>query len=936
LSCIGAAVFISAAFVASPASAQVTWNGGGSDALFSTGNNWAGGFAPFQGSAAGGNAFVFTGASQLSPLVSSATVGATGSGVTAANSTWFASSITFDSNAGAFTIGSNASHDGNTGSTSVDLLSMTPESSIIQQSSSNQDISDTVMLPTPTTGSYAHTYITGAGSGSLTLNSVGFQTGSVLVAEQNLTLGNFIVTSGSGIVTVAPGVTLTLSGTGGATNGNLGAGGYFSFNTDNTGATGFSGAGAAPTIQASSASGFTSSSPVVTDSVTFGGSKAMTFSGGLTVTGATSKTLTFNDSNTSLANSSGVVLGGTIQIGATDGVSSRTTVISVGTSDSVLFSGTVSGSASTGVSSIDKTGNGTLYLPVGANGLTIDGGTVVASANNITGGGGLVINSGTFNLGSNIGSQYVTTLSGGSNAGIYGAGTDWTLVMSPTTSGTTTYAGSISGPMVIKMAGVAGAGLILSGSSTFGSTDTGIILTNANTLTLESSHASGVGPIAVNAGCTLFLTNNITVSSTCAFSPSSSAAALVNLSGSNTISHISDVYMSGPYQYTNMVVDAGSTLVFPNAFPEYGSQPTSFILASGSGTFVFGGNNASWGNSFTIGDGTHQGPTVDVGSNDALGIQGVTFQANSASTLQSWNTNSYTLDGPLTLKAATTTFGAPGTGNLTFTGTTTLGINTTLTINNSNTTLSGLVTGSKNLSKNGTGTLTLSGTDNSTGTTTILAGTVLVSGSLSGSTTVGDSANLGTASVLAGSGSMGAVSVGTSASTANTGALLEPGYGTGGSSILDVGTLNIYGGAHLGIQISGTAPGTGYDQVVASGRVQLIGGPDLQLTLSTGTVTPGLYFLLLNNSGSAVAGTFSSLNGTATPLGQDAQFSINGQEFQISYTANLTSGLLDGATGSDDIALQAFSVPEPAVTSLFGSALFGISVLALRRRRKLS
>jgi hypothetical protein len=144
--------------------------------------------------------------------------------------------------------------------------------------------------------------------------------------------------------------------------------------------------------------------------------------------------------------------------------------------------------------------------------------------------------------------------------------------------------------------------------------------------------------------------------------------------------------------------------------------------------------------------------------------------------------------------------------------------------------------------------------------------------------------------------------------------------------------LSITSGAHLSLQIGGTTAGgestTGYDQVVAAGAVTFTGG-DLKLTLQgTPTFAQGsTLFVVVNNSGSPVTGTFGTMNGASFNA---SNFVVNGQPFQLTYSANFTGAGSDGV--SNDVALIA--VPEPGA---WMAMLGGMAMLAgFRRSRRLS
>jgi len=86
-----------------------------------------------------------------------------------------------------------------------------------------------------------------------------------------------------------------------------------------------------------------------------------------------------------------------------------------------------------------------------------------------------------------------------------------------------------------------------------------------------------------------------------------------------------------------------------------------------------------------------------------------------------------------------------------------------------------------------------------------------------------------------------------------------------------------------------------------------------------------LFFLVDNAGGSAISGIFESLNGVVTDLSQGALFSVSGQDFNISYTGDLSGNAF---TGGDDLVIQA--VPEPTTWVLL--ALGGLFLLGFRRR----
>jgi hypothetical protein len=134
----------------------------------------------------------------------------------------------------------------------------------------------------------------------------------------------------------------------------------------------------------------------------------------------------------------------------------------------------------------------------------------------------------------------------------------------------------------------------------------------------------------------------------------------------------------------------------------------------------------------------------------------------------------------------------------------------------------------------------------------------------------------------------------------------------------------------LSLQIGGTTAGgetaTGHDRLTASGAVALTGG-DLKLTLlGTPSFTLGdQLFLIVNNSGSSITGTFATLNGAALNA---SNIVFGGQQFQLAYNANFSGPGSDGM--ANDVALVA--VPEPHNCTVLAGA-FGLLARTRRRHR---
>ncbi len=194
---------------------------------------------------------------------------------------------------------------------------------------------------------------------------------------------------------------------------------------------------------------------------------------------------------------------------------------------------------------------------------------------------------------------------------------------------------------------------------------------------------------------------------------------------------------------------------------------------------------------------------------------------------------------------------------------------------------------------------------------TIQEGTLQVSGRISGSVMVNTSAT------LAGTGTVGPVSVW-------AGGTLSPAGGAKGQ--IRVGPVSLLAGGSARFDIDSTLAVAGYDQVSVVGSVSLAGG-DLSLDLGFAPV-PGidLFYLILNDGSDAVTGVFATLNGVIANLNQGAVFPIGGQFFQISYTGE--SGIGFEGVGND-VVLRSSSIPEPGSTALL---FLGLTAWFSRRR----
>jgi autotransporter-associated beta strand protein len=307
-------------------------------------------------------------------------------------------------------------------------------------------------------------------------------------------------------------------------------------------------------------------------------------------------------------------------------------------------------------------------------------------------------------------------------------------------------------------------------------------------------------------------------------------------------------------------------------------------------------------------DALEGGGNVTLGSGGSLTVDGMgqTFSGvisgNSAVVIEgTWIlSGANTYSGNTVIDAGTLRLGAnnaiPATSAVSF-----MGVNPTLDLNNFNdtigslssgfvtlgqgtlttgadntsTTFNGIIRGTGGMTKVGTGTFTFEGNNNNTytGATTVQAGSLLVDTSQPGSNVVVNGGRLG------GTGTVGSITV-------NSGGNVNAGGSGASTGILHSnGTATFNAGSSLGVRLNGPTAGSGYDEVIVSGAVDLTHQPALNPSL--GFMAPiGQMFTIL--TGSSITGQFSGL-----PPGSG--LTIGGERFQIQY--NPTSVTLTRVAG---------------------------------------
>src|SRR3989441_14347 len=678
-----------------------------------------------------------------------------------------------------------------------------------------------------------------------------------------------------------------------------------SFNSITISGSGYTVGGNATTLTGSLADSSVAGTNTISLGLTFAATRTVTVSnaattltisgvisgaGGLTKSGSGTVTLSAANTYTGVT----TINGGTIAIAADAGLGAAPGAPTAG---KLTFGGgtlrtTASftlaanrGIALTGAGTISTDPGTTLTyggIAAGAGALTKAGtGTLILSgANTYT--GATSVSAGTLQLGATntVPSGSAVTVSGGATFDLHGF-SDAIGSLAGAGTGTSGAAGAVTGAAGGNNTSTTFSGVIQNGSGPGARAQTGTgtpTLSGANTYTGATTVSAGVLDVRNNsglgttAGATtvasgaalqvdgtgLSIAEPLTLNGTGV----ANGGALRNLANGNTWSGAITLGAGGARinsdAGTLMVSGAISGATQPLTVGGAGNTTISGVIGTTSGTLTKNGTGTlilSAANTYT-GATTVSAGALRLGAANAVGSgSAVTVAAGATFDLNGFSDAIGSLAG-----AGTVTSGAAGAVTLTAGG------------NNSSTTFPGVVqdgTGTEARTKAGTGTLILSGANPYTGSTTVSGGTLLVNGS-QGSSPV--SLNGGT---LGGTGTVGVIT-----STAS-GGTVSPGQG--GPGILNSGNVNWSSGSPaFVVQLNGTTPGTGYDQLNVTGTV-ILGGATLSGTAGF-SPPPGTGFTVINNDGAdPVTGTFAGLPEGSTVL-------LSGQTFQISYV---------GGTGND-------------------------------------
>ena len=416
----------------------------------------------------------------------------------------------------------------------------------------------------------------------------------------------------------------------------------------------------------------------------------------------------------------------------------------------------------------------------------------------------------------------------------------------------------------------------------------GVLLKTGNGKLILSGNFNSYTGATVSAGTlvgtTSSLTGDITNNAVVTFDQSSGGTYSGSMSGSGSLTKLGSgaVTLSGNNSYSGGTTVSAGTLIGTT------SSLQGDITNEGIVTF----DQSS--------DGTYSGSMSGSGSLTKLGSGALTLSGN----------NSYS--GGTTVSAGTL-IGTTSSlqGNMTNEGVVTFD-------QDSDGTYAGLITGSGSLTKLGSGALTLSGNSDYTGTTTVENGSLFVTGNLSGS-----SVSVQSGGLLEGDGTIGG------SVTVLAGGTLSPGNSPG---ILTVSSLQLDASSTTLLEITGTIPGSGYDQIDVANALGY--GGVLSLTLS-GNYADSTSFALFTNF-TSTSGSFSAitLSAVGTPY---AGLSFTPSEttpgsWETGPVDPLNPGYSQKLVFSQSTGILAV-VPEPSAHAL-ALAASGFGVYRVWRRRR--
>ena len=482
-------------------------------------------------------------------------------------------------------------------------------------------------------------------------------------------------------------------------------------------------------------------------------------------------------------------------------------------------------------------------------------------------GGDFVYNGGIADTNGGANSLGLTKLGGGT----------LTLTNVNTYTGPTTI---VAGTLALEGGGTLGGGALdIVGGSLFA--NSAAAFAGASSITLGSATTSGT--LSFTGGGTL--NADVTVGG--------AGGGVIDNTGGGTLTLAGTLTKDG-----NVLTLSGGTIIV-----------TGQIVGATAGSDLVVNNNAAV--TLTNANNNYNGPTYV--SRGATLLNGVTNALPASTTLTlgypsegADNTGgTYDLNG---FDATIAGLSSAGNGSNTVTNSGPGGTNT-LTVTGSGT-FGGTIQDGRNaktaLTKNGSGTQTLGGANTYTGATTVSAGTLLVSGSIAGSTTT-----------VSGTGTLGGSGGTTGAVIVIGGGTLAPGTSTS-IGTLNTGDVTLNGDATFHLELD-TSTGTA-SQVIATGNLSLDTASVLALTDLGASVAlaPGTTLPFLDYTGTWNGGAFAGYP-------EDTTFTFGANTFQITYDG------VDPGNGDRAVTLTTpAAAPEPGCAALLG---FGALLLVGWRRR---
>jgi fibronectin-binding autotransporter adhesin len=739
--------------------------------------------------------------------------------------------------------------------------------------------------------------------------SFGFFSGSAIAMSGVISGSGDVIQVGTGVTTISTAQTYTgsttissgtlaLSGGGSiAASSNLTDNGTFSIAAATGGVSiaSLSGIGAvqlgAVDLILSNASGTFSGSISGSGGLILAGGKE-TLSGSGSFTGATiiSSGTLYVSGPGSLSGSARVVDNAVLDIsGVTStGVQSSSSIVSLTGSGTVAL-----GSATLALTNAGDTFSGTIS---GTGGLTVGGGTetltgassytggttITAGTLSLVGGGslaatGTVTNNGVLDV-SAAGNGGVVTIGSLSGSGTANLGSNTLNLANASTS----FSGIITGS----------GGLILSAGSetiTGANNYTGGTLINAGTLQIGDGLQSGS------------IVGNVADYGVLAFDGIESVTFAGLISGTGAVAQIGTgtTALTAANSYTGGTTIAAGTLQIGNGGTTGslgGDVVDNGALAfDHSDAVTFAGTISGTGSLRQIGSGTLTLTAVNSYTGATTINSGAQLVLGGAGSIA---TSSGVIDNGILNVSLTTT--SPTIASLSGAGTVALGTRS-LALTSAADVFSGAITGSGGLTLSG-GTETLSGTNSYSGTTSINSGTLTVNGSIAGSSGV----TVNSGGMLAGTGTVPAVTVG-------SGGTLAPGAGT-----LKVGGgVTFASGSTYLVNLTSTSS----PAIVASGTATL--GGALTVASLDGTYLLGQKITVLTADGGSSGGfTLSPITGTGALYSGKLSYDANNAYLEIDL-AKLSPLLPSGASTNQtspvrgiDAAIAANDTLPPAFETL--------------------